>query len=189
MISSVVLAAGLSSRFRSNKLLMPLGKTTVLNETVNTVLPFSDRVIIVTGNLSEEIGKSVYQHEKTIFVHNHEYLQGMFSSLRTGVRSAGNADKIIIIPGDIPFVKQETLEKLLLVDADFVVPEFLGRKGHPIIITKKISQFITDADAKTNLREIRDYCGFVTVEVNDENILEDIDTQEDYKKLTQSSLK
>ena len=60
-ISAIVLAAGKSSRFGSAKQLMPLGKSTVLEMTIDNYL-FSDarETIVVLGHMSGNLSRFLF---------------------------------------------------------------------------------------------------------------------------------
>ena len=58
MISAIVLAAGLSSRMGQQKLLMPWGQTTVIEQVVNTLVEAGiDDFYVVTGGNEAEYKK------------------------------------------------------------------------------------------------------------------------------------
>ena len=85
-IEAIVLAAGYSSRASAFKMTLPLGKMTVLEQTISKFEGLCSRVIVVAGFkaelIQEEItkisGKNAYSFQIK-FVNNENFNQGMFS--------------------------------------------------------------------------------------------------------------
>ena len=112
-------------------------------------------------------------------VFNKEFEKGMFSSVKTGI-SKIKTKNFFLLPGDIPFVKEEVFRELLSQKGDIIIPVFKGRKGHPVLINSSLIIEILAEPEDSNLKLFIDKKGFTTVAVLDESILFDIDTEEDY---------
>jgi molybdenum cofactor cytidylyltransferase len=61
-----------------------------------------------------------------------------------------------------------------------VVPTYNGRKGHPIVIKQRLIQPLLEEDIGSNLKVFRDRYEVAYIPVEDEGILLDIDTIDDY---------
>ena len=177
----IVLAGGSSTRAKLNKLLLEVDRKPLICHTINTISPFVDKVIVVTGKYHDELIKVVTNCE---IVFNSKHELGMFSSVLTGVNEAKGND-ILLIPGDITNVSPNTIKALLNRNKPIRIPSFNGKTGHPVFISKKYTDLL--------IKEPIDYrlCDFIAKHNNDVEIIEvddsyinyDIDTIDDYNKL------
>ena len=177
----IVLAGGSSTRAKLNKLLLEVDRKPLICHTINTISPFVDKVIVVTGKYHDELIKVVTNCE-IVFNSNHE--KGMFSSVLTGIKKAIGNDALLI-PGDITNVSYETIQKLLKGYKPIRIPSYNGKTGHPVYLSKEYVKMLSNEPIDYKL------CDFIakhhndveTIEVNDSYINFDIDTIEDYNKL------
>ena len=116
-------------------------------------------------------------------IENKDYKLGMFSSVKTGVSVTDN--DFFLIPGDYPLVSPDTIQELLKNDGEIKVPIYKGRKGHPIFISKSLIKGILEEPMDSNLKLFRDRHNVNYIEVDDEGILLDVDTLEDFNILTE----
>ena len=91
-------------------------------------------------------------------------------------------ESFFVLPGDCPFVSRKTYQALLLTSGIIVVPSYIKKRGHPILIHKSLKEAILKEPMDTTLKDFRNRYDFITIEVEDSNILVDIDTQYDYEK-------
>ncbi|NQV18606.1 MAG: nucleotidyltransferase family protein [Armatimonadetes bacterium] len=178
-IEGIVLAAGFSSRTGKFKMEMLLAGKTLIERSVESLDKVCSKIIVVAGYKSERIKEILKSYEKVEVVFNKEFEKGMFSSVKVGI-SQIKTEKFFLLPGDIPFVKEKVFRKLLSKQGDIVIPVFQSRKGHPVLINSSLIIEILDESEDSNLKLFIDKKGFTTVEVQDEAILIDIDTEEDY---------
>src|SRR6476660_9583173 len=81
-IAAIVLAAGLSSRMGSNKLLAPvLGKPMVRHAVEAALSSSAETTIVVTGHRADEVRRAV-SPLTPLFVENHDYSKGLSASLK-----------------------------------------------------------------------------------------------------------
>ena len=90
-------------------------------------------------------------------------------------------DRFFFTPGDYPLINRDVCRKLLAVDGDIVIPVVNGRKGHPVLMRREMVAEVLREDDRSNLRDFIERKGFTRLEVDDEGIMTDIDTQEDYQ--------
>ena len=177
----IVLAGGSSTRAKTNKLLLEVDRKPLISHTIDTISPFVDKVIVVTGKYHNELSK-VITNSEIVFNCNHE--KGMFSSVLTGISKALGND-VLLIPGDITNVSSNTIKALLSGTKPIRIPCFNGKNGHPVFIAKEYVSLLA--------KEPIDYklCDFIAkhnndveiIQVNDSFINFDVDTIEDYNKL------
>ncbi len=179
MVTGIVLAGGKSSRLAMNKMMLDFLHKPMIIQTIESIKPFVDKLVIVTGRYHKEIVKILDGYD---VIYNQEYEKGMFSSILKGVKEAeGN---FLILPGDCPFVKKTTFDKLLNCDSFKIrVPIYQGKNGHPLLFSYSLKEQLLKEDLSSNLKAFRDKIGYEQVEVNDPNILNDVDTIEEYKRL------
>ena len=98
MVTAIVLAAGLSRRMgEENKLLLPFGKKTVLETTLDNILSSNiDVVLIVIGHEAQQVKKVLDDYlrrntgfrRKFFIVENPDFDKGMTTSIQAGVRAS-----------------------------------------------------------------------------------------------------
>lgn len=181
MIDTIILAGGMSRRFKKNKLSTMYKGKPLIYHTILTFLKFSENVTLVTGHYNLDYLKEYIDDPKIRIVHNKDYELGMFSSVKTGVKITEN--DFFLIPGDYPLVKPETIEQLLANKGVIKVPIYKGRKGHPIFISKSLIRTLNEEPITSNLKVFRDRHNVSYIEVDDEGVLLDVDYFEDLKQL------
>jgi len=184
-IEGVILAAGFSSRAGVFKMELPFGENKLLQQVIEEMRHTCSRVIIVGGFKIERIIKMAKTYPGVQVVLNKNYEKGMFSSVQEGVRHVRD-DVFFIIPGDHPLITTGIYRQLIdgLMSAgpgyDIAVPVFKDRKGHPVLLRKKMAEELLREPADSNLKKFINRKGFVPVNVNSDSILKDVDTMQDY---------
>jgi CTP:molybdopterin cytidylyltransferase MocA len=124
--TAVVIAAGLSKRMGRFKPLIDVGGRPALFHLLDTIraVPIIKQIIIVTGHEREKVEDAVaayaIENEKDTTtinyidtIYNHEYENGMFSSVRAGVRKMAEHSAALLFPADVPLVSAETIAGLI----------------------------------------------------------------------------
>jgi len=194
MVSAVVLAAGLSRRMGTNKLLLPFGERTVLAQIISVLqsCPLGE-IVVVTGHEHEKVEDMLgrYPGRKGSgfrFVYNPDYATGeMLSSIQAGLvamREALHCDAALIVLGDQPHIERRIVDQVIAAHkpGTVVIPSFNRRGGHPILIDRACWPEVLALPLNANLREVlRAHADWLHyVEVDTETILRDVDTPEDY---------
>lgn len=181
MAQAVVLAAGMSSRAKTNKLALTLGKKSILAILVTTLQQHCSEIIVVTGHYKSEVEDLLGTFSNVKFVHNEAYERGMFSSVLKGVGEV--TEDFLLIPGDCPLIDDTTVLALLLAEGSVRVPVSSGRRGHPLFIGKELIEALRQEPITSNLKLFRDRYPLTEVEVMDSGVLKDIDTIEAYNRV------
>ena len=189
MITALILAAGQSKRMGEPKMLLPWSETTVLEKVIATFKAAEvDEILVVTGGEREPVEALVGESAWTIF--NPKYAEGeMLSSVQAGLAGLNPSVQAVLIGlGDQPQVQERSVQ--LVVDeyrnsgASIVVPSFHMRRGHPWLVTNKHWEEILGMRSPASLRDFlylhADEIQYV--EINNDSILQDLDTPEDYLK-------
>jgi len=175
----VILAAGYSSRTAQHKLKLRLGGDTLLEKCIAGISKVCDRIIVVGGFGYKTIKGIVDPLEKVDLVYNEDFSSGMFTSVKCGIRRV-NTDRFFLIPGDQPLVKVITYQEMLRIDADIVIPRYKGKKGHPVLLKSALIQEILAMPNNGILRDFIHRKDSECIDVDDEGILLDVDTWEDF---------
>lgn len=190
--AAVILAAGKSGRMGKLKPLLPLGRVSVLERVVDlfrTAGIVDIRVVI--GHREGDIRLRLASLQAT-WIHNENYHQGMFSSIKMGLRGlASDRTSFFMLPADIPLVRPQTVTAMLkewnaLGSRAFILyPSFLDKRGHPPLISTRLVPEILEWQGpgglnmllKSHESEARNLSVF------DEYILKDMDTLTDYEHI------
>lgn len=189
-IAAIILAAGYSSRMGDFKPLLPLnGKPAIANAIASFCQAGITDIRVVVGYRSHDL-LPVLERLDVMSIVNKKFDFGMFSSVHAGVSSLnGDVAGFFLLPVDTPLVKSNTIEELIekykQCQCSVVYPTFLGKRGHPPLVSKKCFRTILDQEFSGNLRSIlqqyeQDACDVSCI---DHGILLDMDTPEDYQKL------
>ena len=190
-VSSIILAAGYSSRMGDAfKPLLKIGGDSLVGYVVKTHLKAGIRDIkVVVGHRADEVAGAV-DHLGVEVVQNRFYDKGMFSSVHAGVASLKpDSEAFFIMPVDIPWVAPSTIQIILDCYSKnshgITYPTYQGQRGHPPLIAARYRPEIMTSPAPDGLRGILNkHDGEAgEVAVDDEAILLDIDTLEDYYRL------
>jgi len=184
---AVVPAAGRSTRFGGGKLVVDLDGRTMLDRTLDCLLEAgAARVVVVAANPSELSTVLRLSDDRVRLVTNPEPDRGMFSSIQTGIAAiaAGLQSPTLVLPGDMPFVRVETVTAVaeaVTRSAVPVAPTFEGRRGHPVALPPSVIAALRAAAPEGSLKDALAGAGAHRMElpVNDPGILRDIDTRAD----------
>lgn len=186
-VEGIILAAGLSKRAVSYKLALEIEGMSIIERCVEGMYDVCSKIIVVGGYKFETICNILKKYEKVNVIYNSDYENGMFSSVRAGLRHIVE-EKFFLTPGDYPFVNSETYLQMLSAEGEIIIPAYNGKRGHPILIKSKFINEILYNDRLTNLRDFIHSQDYKTIAVKDEGILIDIDTMEDYNKYNRAVL-
>lgn len=192
-ISGIVIASGEGKRIGRIKQLLPWKNSTILGNIIDTLKDTDlDKIYIVLGHEKEEILENIKPHltEKFEVIFNENYKKGMLTSIQEAVKKIpDDYSGFIIFLGDQPFIKKETvdksIERIKAKDYPIIVSCYKGERGHPTFISLEFKEKILSLDPeKGALRDIiydaRNKNLVFDFETNDEDVIKDIDTYEDY---------
>lgn len=161
-------------------MLLEVGGKTVIERCIDTFYESCSRIIVVTGKYHEDIKKCLIRYSKVHLEYNSDYPQGMFSSVKTGIRDV-ESERFFLTPGDYPLLKADTINQMIDKNGQFVVPVYHGQQGHPILLDKLFIPVILDSTL-TSLRDCLESSSPEKQElyVDDNGIITDMDTIEEY---------
>jgi molybdenum cofactor cytidylyltransferase len=179
---AVILAAGLSTRAGRWKMALPLGDRTVLQRCIDSVRETARRIWVVTGWQAGRVAALLQGEPKVELVPNPHYQQGMFSSVQAGLARV-QTPRAFLTPGDYAFIAPTVYDRMLQVQAEIVIPTYRGKKGHPVLLGQAAIAEILALPGDAVLRDYIQDRGFAALEVEDDGILLDVDTPQDYETL------
>jgi CTP:molybdopterin cytidylyltransferase MocA len=158
----MILAAGMSSRFKPyHKALSPPLGPGLLAAAALRLKPLGllDK-LVVAGFRGEEV-RAEAESLGLRTVSNPNYMDGMFSSVKTGIRGIEKADAVFILPVDAAFISSQSLLAIFSAWASLpaylspnvaLVPSFQGRLGHPPILGWALAQEALSYEGQGGLR-------------------------------------
>ncbi|MEM2021879.1 MAG: nucleotidyltransferase family protein [Zestosphaera sp.] len=199
--SAIILAAGKSTRFPGNKLTYEIDIEGVRAPLIrHTVVKFINskvfhEIVVVLG-FSKDLVEEALRGLRISLVYNEAYDAGMSTSVVKGVESViHRSDLVAIHPGDVPYVRVETLRDLVeyaldilsLSNSFIVVPRLtnVGRGGHPLIVGRGLIQEILKvSEEEMGLKGFlkRNYDKVLYHDTDDVGVLKDVDVPEDLNR-------
>jgi len=182
---AIVPAAGKGERFGGAKLLASIHDKTVLECTLASLLDGGiDRIVVVIEPSAPLALVRRLEDPRVRTVINDDPSRGMFSSIQAGCAAAAGGDPLLVLPGDMPFVRSRTVAAVLAKYAEaghVVSPRHEGRRGHPIALTPAMQTQILNADAGMTLNVLLKSCNppRAYADVDDPGIVRDVDRRED----------
>jgi molybdenum cofactor cytidylyltransferase len=179
----VGLAAGQGRRFGStqSKLAQPLGSDTVLGRTVRHAIETRWPVAVVTTEALAPIVRTWVATRDVVVLSPAEAARGMGHSIAAGVAAHPDAQGWLVLPGDMPLVRPESMLAVGRAIAEHPVAyaQHQGRRGHPVGFAAELcSELIALSGDEGARRLLARYPAF-GVEVDDPGVLFDVDTAAD----------
>jgi len=188
-LPAVILAAGLSSRMRELKPLLPLDGVPAVLRVAGAYRDVGLEAVVVLGFGAERVAPLLDAHGVR-YVVNHDYEDGMYSSIRCGVRALPRDVRAFFVhPVDCALVRSETLGLLARSveepEAGVAYPVHDAERGHPPLVAAALRAAILAEEPKGGLKELltRGEAGACDVQVDDPNVLLDMDDASAYARL------
>ena len=191
MISAIVLAAGESKRMgRTKQLLEWEGRTILQRVLENLSRSRVDEVILVLGHEAERILQTLDTYRFKVVI-NEDYKKGMITSIQQGLINLNDkVEAFFIVLADQPGLGPEVFDRLIgefrqaSPQKSIVLPTFHGRRGHPALFSAKYKKEALRIAGDVGFRQVLQEHPeeILTVEMDTDSILQDIDTPDDYRK-------
>lgn len=189
--AGIVLAAGMSKRFGSPKLLARLGDgKTVLEWTVKACLASKlEHIFLILGHRSNDILTIIQQwrdpRRLSISI-NPDFTNGQSTSLCKGIEQVrGVFPSAMFILGDQPLISATVLDDLLerfwASKKNMCVPVYEHQRGNPVIFSHQYYEEISALKGDTGARRIIEKYPdqVLKVPVGSASFFQDVDTRED----------
>ncbi|XVH31112.1 nucleotidyltransferase family protein [Haloferacaceae archaeon DSL9] len=186
-VGGVLLAAGSSERFGArNKLLAPVDDVPLVRRAAESFAESCvDPVVVVVGHDAAATRDALDGLDVRV-VANDAYETGQSSSVRVGIRALADrgVDAAVIGLGDMPFVRPETITRLVAAYAegagDALAAAFDGARGNPVLFAGRYFPALTDRDGDVGGKAV--FFGAerpALVETGDPGVRRDIDRPQD----------
>jgi molybdenum cofactor cytidylyltransferase len=185
-IGAIILAAGLSSRMGSNKLLARLaGRPLIRHAAEAAAASSADPAIVVTGNAGAAVAEAISGLPVTV-VNNPDFAKGLSSSLKRGLNTLPeNCDGALVMLGDMPGVTTGLIDKLIAAfdpseDRAICVATRHGKRGNPVLWARRFFPEMMELEGDVGAKHLMTLYGELVCEVEaaDDGPLTDIDTPE-----------
>lgn len=167
------------------KQLLPLGEKPLILHCLDMLIAAGiEEIIVVLGPDHEKVEMAIAGYPVKVVI-NEMPGSDMAESIRAGFAAADvHSTGLLICLSDHPMVTADTVKALIaahLTDpSKVIIPVYAGRTGHPSLFP---AAALKEIFCKGNLREIisEDPDRVKWIDVPDEGIVIDIDTEEDYE--------
>ena len=181
--AALLLAAGGSTRFGSDKRKLLFNEVPLLSHVVALYERVCPRVLVVVKPGDESIQDLVNGPCEWVVARDANV--GMSRSIAAGMRALGSAPPWVIIGlADMPYVSPDTVSQIACtLDAGAVIarPRSSGRAGNPVGFNSRLFSPLMNLNGDRGARALIDGCigDVVDVEVRDQGIFRDIDRPAD----------
>jgi len=193
MISSILLAAGQSKRMQGeNKLLKKYKKKYLINHILKSLIKSKvNKIIIVLGYENKKIKKIALKSKKIIFVVNSQYLKGISTSIKCGLKKISKKNiGFLITHADMPLVSKTILNALCSAlknkNKEIFIPVYKKRIGNPLAfkysMIKSLKRIKGDRGAKKLIRTNKSKIKLM--KMKSKSILIDFDQLKDFPLAT-----
>ena len=193
MISSILLAAGQSKRMQGeNKLLKKYKKKYLINHILKSLIKSKvNKIIIVLGYENKKIKKIALKSKKIIFVVNSQYLKGISTSIKCGLKKISKKNiGFLIAHADMPLVSKTILNVLCSAlknkNEEIFIPVYKKIIGNPLAfkysMIKSLKRIKGDRGAKKLIRSNKSKIKLM--KMKSKSILIDFDQLKDFPSAT-----
>lgn len=183
--AAVIPAAGLSSRMKDFKPLLPLDGKAMIDHEIDTFEKAGiGRIVIVAGHNAQRLISHLAKRNIQIVI-NADYAQShMLDSIKLGLAALENEyEGVYITPGDVPLFSVETVSALAKSEKAAVRPVCDGKGGHPVYLKMEAARFVQHYEGNNGLRGALDQLHLADLCFEDYGAVLDADTPEDFQKL------
>ena len=188
-VSAILLAAGGSKRMGANKLSLPWGRKTVLEQCLSVLLGSEvGEVWVVLSKQTWEPGQRL-RGPRVKLVHNPQSRKGMSTSIRKGIQAMGQKSRAVLIAlGDHPVLNVNTVNALIRAYVEkkgtIIVPVYRGKRGHPVLFDRRYGKELLKLKRDVGARALLERHRKEVYEFNSksEGVVVDIDTWEEYRR-------
>lgn len=190
-VAGVVLAAGRSSRMGENKALLGVEGATFLERAVRILRSGGCSPVFAIVPPGERAGRmgALTVAGGGIAIENPDAGAEQVDSLRVGLAAMGpEPAAAVVLPVDYPLTRERTVAALIAAfrarAAPIVRPVRGGRPGHPVLFARDTWSELSAPQLDAGARDVvhRHRAAIEEVPVDDEGVLMDVNTPEEYTR-------
>jgi molybdenum cofactor cytidylyltransferase len=199
-ITAIVLAAGMGSRFGGDKLSakiqvenanhtnshLAIGLVSALN-----IKAYVDEVICIVRPDDHMLKQNFVAHG-LIIIDNPDYLNGLSSSINTGIKACTQSSHYMICLADMPYIQgatyQKVIEHFFNDQTKICRPMFpidnsaeMPLSGHPVIFPNQYKEELLQLQGDEGAMPLLKKYGFRKIALDDKGIIDDIDKVSDIR--------
>jgi molybdenum cofactor cytidylyltransferase len=185
-VAAVVLAAGSSTRMGRNKLLLDLDGQPVVRRAVQAAVESGvDRVVVVLGHEADRVRPALDGLACEVIV-NPDHERGVGTSLHAGIRAAADADAVVVLLADMPFVTAEMIravvERHRATGARLVLSHYGDVQAPPTLYARELfAEVLAEPDERCGKRIAKRHADEAKVVPWPQAALRDLDVAADYE--------
>jgi molybdenum cofactor cytidylyltransferase len=168
---ALILAAGAGRRFGGPKQLALVGGRPLLAHVLDVAAPYDP--LVVLGARADEIRARIDVGDHVVA---EDWAEGQSASLRAGVAALADADRVIVLLADQPFITREAIEAVLALGGDAARASYHGDPGHPVVLGRAVLERVGELRGDAGARELLQDFQVRTVEATGLCDPTDIDT-------------
>lgn len=181
-LATVVLAAGAGTRFHGTKQLALVEGKPLLARVLEALEPLESPKIVVLGAASDRVRSAVPQSGWEI-VEATEWEAGQGASLRAGLAAVPSADSVLVVLGDLAWLRWEAVERVLsaaaaATDIDAFRAVEGDTPGHPLLLRGGLLELARHAPDE-GLRPLLEDADLEPVDCTGLGAARDVDSRED----------
>jgi len=200
----LLLAAGSSSRMQTSvlpnafaresipKMLLPFNGKTLLQHGIDEIKKLHDNKLLVVTGCYHTLLKEILEQQQIEFVQNENWKEGMGSSIQTGINymltHCREATSVIILVCDQPFISADMLQQMLDTKnksgKGITACMYNDTLGTPVLFDKKYFHQLVLLSGQTGAKKLVQQFATDTATVDFPLGAVDIDTPEDFEKLS-----
>jgi CTP:molybdopterin cytidylyltransferase MocA len=173
--AGLVLAAGAGRRFGGPKQLAAVGGKPLIEHAL-AALAHIGRVVVVLGARADAVRAGADLAATEIVVCD-DWAEGMSASLRAGLAVLNDADEVVIVLADQPFITAAVVDRVRAARGSAARAVYGGAPGHPVVVRRPLLDRAGELRGDAGFRELLD--GAAEVECGDLADPRDIDTRDD----------
>lgn len=183
-LAGIILAAGESRRMGRPKALLPYRGGTFVSILSRKLSETCAPLCAVFGYEAQDL--MAYTPASVMAVENADYRYGMLTSLQAGLRAIPELpERILFTLVDHPAIQTSTVRAMLESHAAIVIPRYAGKRGHPVIVSRKVAGEILAEPMTSKLNRVidRHAAEIHYLDVDDPGVCDDIDDPQLYEEL------
>ena len=173
----------------TSKPLLPLGDRPVIRHCFDTIVAAGIRQVIIVINARDNGIPEAFHGTLATFVRNAVPDSQMSDSVRTGLAAIEDGcSGVLVCLSDHPLVSVGTYKAIISAHQEapdrIIIPVCNGRRGHPTLFPPSAVQEIASGAV---LRDVirKDASRLSLLDVADEGVLLDMDTDDDYRRIVE----
>jgi len=167
----IILAAGLGKRMHTNypKVMQVLGGKTMIERVLLTAQKITNKITVISGFKAEILEAHINQNFSQITYCRQEEQLGTAHAVKMGADEIINDEKVLILYGDVPLIKQDTLEAVTISGGACLLTTTLDNPtGYGRIVEDEaghVQEIVEEKDANEDQKAIKTiFTGVMMVE-------------------------